>query len=183
MSRIPVNRRAYYGTGGFLVLSVCIGLVAFLTLSGQGGRPPEPLVINGIPRSELEQANIFLTVSERKTPDISPENAMAAVKALNIGEPDSAVLADYKDPDAKPPDDKRLAWVVVMDPATVPLPNKGTDYVDYFIHFVDANTGEWFFAFGGAASCTQTAETMAECERLGIKPSVPTYPEETQFTP
>lgn len=182
MSSIQLTRRAYFGTGTAVVAFLAIGLGGWLLLSGQGGKPPEPLNIAGVPRDQLEQANVFLTVPENDRPEVSPENAMAAVKALNLGEPASAVLARFKDQDAKAAV-HRLAWVVVMNAATVPLPNKSTDFIDYTVHFVDAQTGEWFFAFGGAVSCGQTQETMAECARRGITPKEPGYPEEASITP
>lgn len=182
MSGIQLTKRSYIGSFALLALASAIGTVAAVLLSAQGGQPPAPTEIDGVPREKLEQANIFLTTPEGESSAVSSETAFAVVKEIGLGEPVRAVLAHYRNPGQKP-DTERLAWVVVMDPDTVPLPNKDTDYIEYTIHFVDAKTSEWFFAFGEAVSCSQTPETMTECSKRGITPKAPGYPEEAQLTP
>lgn len=87
------------------------------------------------------------------------------------GKVEQAVLAHLRDKTVQPEMD-RLVWVLVMSDDSYVL-SADADYMAVYLNVVDANSGEWLFGYGEEATCGQTPETMAECEKRGITPKAP----------
>ena len=162
--------RTKYSTAGGVAL-VAVALLATLPfLMGQGGETPapaKPLKIEGVSLSEAEANGFLLTEPEGEAASLSAD-AVSEISAKEAGAPTQVVLAHLKDTNVEP-DIDRLVWVTILDPANYPHGGE-SDYTNLVMAFFDASTGEWLFTYGQESSCTDTAETMAECEKRGIKP-------------
>jgi hypothetical protein len=162
---MKIFRTKYTATGLALLAILVLAVVPFVM--GQGGETPtpaEPLKIEGVSLSEARTNGFVLTEPQGESAVVTAEQA-GQVYGKGAGRVELAHLRNMN----TEPDIDRLVWVVVLEPDVVPVAAEA-DYVKLAMNFVDAKTGELIIGYEEHASCTDTPETMAECEKRGIKP-------------
>lgn len=167
-------------------LAACAIVFAFLALAGPflwltafaGSAPGHPvpdsvrtlaagdrLTLDGVPEDTLKSAGITLTRPlASSTAKASAADAEAVALANGPGVPlKETALGQLHDDSRVPPVDK-LVWVVSLDPTSVKVPAFGPPgsppYADtiYWLIFIDAQTGQFFYSTSAATTDGVTAD-------------------------
>lgn len=141
------------GAALFIAVTATVGIAAALLQTGQGGEPPSPVVLDGIPLEEFTNNGVLLSPAlPGETPALTAEAAVAKAERLFPGgAARQTLLLHVKNTAGYPPTD-HLAWLVNFDPSTVAgSPPSGPDapagpyQTIYAYAFIDAESGELIF--------------------------------------